>query len=513
MVLQVLKRSVSNLELETEQLTRHFKRFVKAAWKHFDPAPLVWGWHLDALCDHLQAVSDGRIKQLLINIPPGHAKSNIASVLWPAWMWTHRPHWRLLSASYERELATRDAVRARELIESPWYQARFRPTVHDSHNGTYKPRWSLKSDQNNKQNYENTMRGSRIALGVGGKATGFRGDAILIDDAMKAQDVHSSIARATVQRWWRETMATRVNNPQNRVRVVIGQRLHEDDLSGFILRNGGFQHLNLMSEYDPSKHCRTYSEDGKEFWSDPRKEKGEPLFPTMYPTSVLTQLKSPAELGSWAYAAQHQQNPVPAEGGMIKTAWLQKCWTRKPTAPLPENIRHLPTRFDEIGIFTDAAFKKTEESDRVAVVVAGRVGLDVYILDLRWERMSFTETVAAIKQLYAKWEPSFTAVEDKANGSAIMDVLRDTVPNLLPLEPQGSKEARVAASSRYYEGGHMYFPTDEEWPSGAQTKAAFVSEATTFPMGKNDDLIDALAYVTHRWLSGDRLSLYAAAFA
>src|SRR5258708_1464503 len=179
------KPSSSRPELSLRRLKavkarRRFRDFIPLAWPEAEPPPeFLPNWHNDAIADHLQAVAEGQITKLVINIPPGHAKSLLVSVLWPAWMWVRNPKWRALFASYAAELAIRDSVRCRSLIESEWYREMFQPE------------WQLSTDQNTKALFENTEKGFRISLGVGGKGTGYRGDAIVVDDALNAKEAFS----------------------------------------------------------------------------------------------------------------------------------------------------------------------------------------------------------------------------------------------------------------------------------------------------------------------------------
>src|SRR5579863_9087732 len=169
--------------LEKEIGRRRFRDFVELAWPLVEPSrPFLANWHIDAIADHLQAVSEGQIRRLLITVPPGHAKSLLVSVLWPAWQWIRCARWRGLFSSYDLELATRDSVRCRGLLTSAWYQQ------------TFQPQWKFAGDQNQKSWFENDAKGFRMALGVGGKGTGFRGDCLVVDDPLNAKKQHSEAA-------------------------------------------------------------------------------------------------------------------------------------------------------------------------------------------------------------------------------------------------------------------------------------------------------------------------------
>lgn len=477
----------SSEELAHGLAARSFKWFVRLAWDKIDPSPLVWNWHVEAICDHLQAVTEGQIRRLIINIPPGHAKSMLVSVLWPAWVWAKKPQWRALFASYELGLVTRDAVKCRDLMRSEWYERWFRGT-----NSPFEccPSWSFADDQDQKTYFSNTAGGFRVALSVGGKGTGYRGDALIIDDPMKADDAHSKLARETVIRWKTETMSSRFNDPKKASEVLIMQRLHEDDLSGYLLKQGGWQHLRLPSEFERHQGSKTYTIKNKKFWSDPRFREGELLFPQKFPREVLDELKSGRGMGSYAYAGQHQQRPVPAEGGLIKRAWFNRRWVL-PGEALPDGVeaRHVPTNFDNYTCWVDAAFKKTSDSDRVAIGVFGSKGADQYLLELVWAQMGFVDTVKALLDVRARWpKMSGIYIEDKANGSAIIDTLKGKLPGIIPINPDGGKEARVASASPFIEAGNLWLPYSAPWVED------FITEACAFPKAPHDDAIDMTAY-------------------
>lgn len=257
--------------MHAAQIHRSFAHFVRGAWPIVEPGrPLVWGWHMDAICKHLQAVTDGIIRRLLINVPPGHCKSILTSVLWPVWNWLRRPEWRVLRASYALDLALRDSVRCRELIEDAWFQDTFHPT------------WSLSRSQNAKNRFKNTRRGERMCISVRARTTGFRGDCVLIDDPLNFTDAMSDVKRPKANIWLDQAASSRLNDMSEGSIVIIMQRLHHEDVAGHVIEQGGYEHLCLPSRFVPERKCVTSIG-----WSDPRTQKGELLFPAMFPNDVL----------------------------------------------------------------------------------------------------------------------------------------------------------------------------------------------------------------------------------
>ncbi len=454
-------------DIDAELARRSFKVFVQQAWPIVEPAAaLIWGPHMDALCDHLQAVAEGRIHNLLINIPPGHSKSLVVAVLWPAWIWARRPEWRGLFSSYAGDLAIRDSVKCRALVEDEWYR------------GSFMRGWDLSSDQNVKSYFQNTRMGFRAALSVGGKTTGFRGDAVVVDDPLNAVDAHSKASRDAAIRWFDQAMGNRLNDLRKGVRVVIMQRLHQEDLSGHLLEAGGWDHLCLPSEFDPRRRCATNIG-----WKDWREQPGELLFPELFPADVVAAEKR--RLGALGFAGQHQQRPSPAEGNLFRRSWWRRWHRAEEFVPEGVESRLLPEKFDDMLISVDCAFKDTSTSDFVAMGVWGRSGPDRFLLDQVRARMGFSETVKALLGLIGK-HPRARArlIEDKANGSAVIDVLRRRVTGLIAVNPEGGKESRAAAVSPEVESGNVFIPLHADWVSD------FVEEHASFPTGANDDQVD-----------------------
>jgi len=257
--------------------------------------------HVHAVCDHLQAVAEGHIRNLIINIPPGHAKSLLSAVFWVAWWWILHPEARGLFSSYREPLATRDSVKCRRLIESPWYQERW---------GDH---YQLSEDQNQKNRFENDRTGYRVVVPMSA-GTGERGDFVVVDDPHSVDQAESDTERQGAIEWFNGAMSTRVNDFASGHRVVIMQRLHEADLTGDLVAKGGWDCLCLPAEFEPERRCRTSIG-----YTDPRQQAGALLWPAKVSQEDLNRLK--VELGSYRYAAQYQQRPAPAEGGLFKRGW------------------------------------------------------------------------------------------------------------------------------------------------------------------------------------------------
>ncbi len=458
--------------LKAELCRRDLKTFIKTAWPTVEPTPLVWGWHIDAIAEHLSAVSAGQIRKLLITIPPRHGKSTIVSVLWPSWEWITRPELRWLCASYAEALAIRDAVRARRLIQSAWYQQ------------NWSDRFQFAGDQNQKSRIDTDRGGHRIAVGTGGSATGEGGDRLLIDDAHNIASVESNEVRKGVLDWFDQVWSTRANDPQTTARVMIGQRVHENDLAGHVLEQGGWEHLNLPAEYEAVEKRATSIG-----WTDPRTAEGELLWPERFGPSEVAESKR--VLGSYAFSAQCQQRPAPAGGGVFKREWWRY-------------FREIPEDISDRLLSVDCSFKGASDSDWVVIQAWGRKGADKYLLDQCRRRMNFPETIAATRRMVEKWpEARRKIIELKANGQALVDTLKREIAGFVGYSPKESKEARAAAVSPEVESGNVWIPD----PSLQPWVNDFLNECSTFPRGRNDDQVDCAVQALLHYGKGPRYGL------
>ncbi len=439
--------------------------FVREAWPIIEPGrELTWNWHIDAICKHLEAVTWGEIKDLLIAIPPGMMKSLLVSVMWPAWAWTQRPSLKYISCSYAMDLATRDSVRTRDILQSDWYKETFRPG------------WRLKGDQNVKTRYETTAGGGRQALSIGSQTTGFRADGWIVDDPLNASavlegKVNVQDAVEAANRYIGGVLATRINNLATGFRVVIMQRLHELDPIGFLSESGDFEELILPMEFEPERRCHTSIG-----FTDPREKEGELMFPELFPQSELDKKKSPYELGPTGYSAQYQQDPTPAKGDVFDRAWFG-FWEQLPA--LTAKI-----------ISVDCSFKDSKGTDYVVIQVWGANGPNRYLIEEVRGRMSFTATRDAIRAVYAR-HPDTAAIliEDKANGPAIIDALKNEIRIIVPVEPLGGKVPRAKAVQPIVEGRCVFLPGN--WPDAQRED--WLKEVTGFPRRTHDDRVDGLS--------------------
>ena len=465
----------SQADLDRELATRHFAAFVKQTWTIIEPATsYLDNWHIDYMCEYLEAVSAGEITRLIINIPPRYMKSNTVSVLWPCWEWTTHPALRYLFCSYAANLATKHSLDRRRILESEWYRSHW-------------PHLVLTSDQNEKAEYENLARGVMFATSVGGTVTGKGGNRIIIDDPLDPRRAHSEAHRTAANEFFDRSLTTRLNDKNRDAIVLVMQRLHDEDLTGHLLQRSA----------DAWTLCKVPAlEDRKTVVSFPRspreivRQAGEPLWPEREGVAQLAQMK--VDLGSADYAAQYLQEPAPPEGAMIKTEW----WRR---------YRSLPEAYDEQLQSWDMAFKDAPGSDFVVGQVWERRGAQIYLLDQVRGQWDIQRTIDQLRALSAKWPAALLKlIEDKANGPAIVQLLNREVAGIVAINPQDTKIARCAAIAPAIEAGNVWLP-DPIYVCGAEWVNDFILEFSRFPAGSHDDQVDAASQALDRLVKAQQM--------
>lgn len=453
-------------DVQRELARRSLADFIRIGWRYIDPADYITNWHIDAICEHLQAVSKGQIRRLIINVPPRHMKSISVSVAWPAWTWIQDndaaplmgPKVRYLASSYAHSLSIRDSVKCRRLIESPWYQ------------GNWGDHFSLTDDQNTKIRFENDHHGYRIATSVEGTTTGEGGDVVLVDDAMSAGDANSVTKQDAVISWWDDVMSTRLNDQKTGAFAVIAQRLHKRDLIGHILERAAsdWTHLCLPARYE---------RDHPHVWvCDPRKEDGELLWPERNGEPELQALE--AALGSFGTAGQLQQRPAPLGGGIFKTAW----WKYFTPEALPQVKRIVQS--------WDTAFKTKTTNDYSVCTTWAECANGYYLVDVWKQKVEFPElkrmVASKAAQTWGGMRPNAILVEDKASGqSLIQELQRDTMLPIIPVQVETDKVARAFAVTPLIESGRVFLPDGADWV------ADFVASLAAFPNAVHDDDVDS----------------------
>lgn len=456
-------------------------KFIKLHWRVLEPEqPFVSGWALEAICEHLEAVTYGEVNRLLINVPPGFMKSLATDVFWPAWEWgpKNMPSMRYLSFSYSASLTERDNNRFRDLIRSPEYQS------------NWADRFGVSPTTFNTTKAANNKTGWKIATSVGGVGTGERGDRVIIDDPHNVKDSESDTIREETVRWFRESLQTRLNNPASSPIVVIMQRVHEADVSGTILAGEmGYTHLMIPMSYDSRRHCVTSIG-----WEDPRHEDGELAFPARYPAATIRQLTN--DMSDFAIAGQFQQAPTPRGGGIFKSDW----WKPWPPEGEETDERGNPVArlsypaMDYIVASLDTAMTSKEENDYSALSVWG-VWTDssrhpkIMLMSFWQKRLDFHELVEKVRQTCGARRVNALLIEAKNNGfSVAQEIARLCGPEewqtiLWPVK--GDKVARAYAVQHLLRNGLVYAP-DRSWADEV------IDQAASFPKGAHDDAVDSM---------------------
>lgn len=505
-----IERVLANVgEFRRQAAEKSFRTFIKEAWPHIEPNPFVGGWHIDAIADHLEAVSRGQIKRLLINVPPRTSKSTITSVMWPAWTWAQKrdPDFRLLGpavrfvcASYAQPLGVDFSVATRRLVESDWYRS------------NYGERVQLTGDQNNKLKYDTTAGGARLVTSVGAGVTGRGGDIFTIDDPHSTQEIESDLDRESVLRWWRQTVQSRLNDPRSGAFVIIMQRIHEADLSGYILdtSEADWVHLCLPMSYEEDRHCVTVplrlpdaADPDPPAWEDPRTVEGELLAPIRFDQKYVD--LQAREVGPYVFAGQYQQRPSPAGGEIFKLEW----WQNWPHDRFPV--------FDLMIASLDTAYTEKEENDWSALTIWGvwrdPNGLSQLMLVYAWrERMMIHPLVQKINKTCSRpmYPVDKILIEAKASGLSVAQELRrlfrDADYSVEIIDPKGDKVARAVAVQALFAPSERVLkppPFSNAEPVTIITPGIIHSpdkawadlvknEAASFPKGKHDDLVDSM---------------------
>lgn len=458
--------------------------FVKQSWHVIEPGvPFVPSWHLNTICDHLEAVSDGDIKRLLINIPPRHSKSTI-TVVWSVWEWITKPEEKFLCASYSGVLSIRDNLKARRLIESPWFQER------------YGDSFKLSSDQNQKTRFENDKTGYRLATSVGGTATGEGGTRLILDDPHSASEAQSDAVREATLEWFSSVWATRLNTPKKDAMVTIMQRLHSRDISGYILEDlRDWEHICIPAEYDGVIRRTVLGP------YDPRKKQGELICPARFGEEELTRLKQ--ALGSYQASGQLQQDPVPSEGGILKTRYFN-LW--------PHGTRLPPMEY--VLQSYDTAFTQHTSGDPTGCEVWGvftHKGVrNAMLLDCWDEHLSYpdlrkrvvddwTTEYGADTSRGEGWQtrgrrPDRILVEAKASGQSLLQDLRLAKVPAVGYNPgNADKVSRAHQAAPILELGLLWVPESAKNPGQPVSWAsAFMKQIAKFPVAEHDEYVDCL---------------------
>ena len=444
-------------------LRQEFRSFVELVFRIVSPGDeFIDNWHIDAIAWHLQQCAEGDIRKLVITQPPRSLKSICASVALPAWLLGRDPTCRVVCVSYSNELSMKLARQFRQVVSSDEYKALF-PGMH-----------LVKSAEGD---FETTKGGGRLATSVGGTLTGRGGDIVIIDDPIKPGDASSETIRRKTLEWYSGTLASRRDDPKAGVTILVMQRLHEEDLAGHLLDSGMFTHLNLPAIAQEDQEVPTGRGRFHLF------RKGELLQPDREGEAELAELR--ATMGSMVFSAQYLQQPVPADGNLIKRAWFRQYFDRPGTGQVIQSW--------------DTASSVKDTADFSACVTALAVNRQLFILDVFRDRLAYPDLKREIVKRAGHFGASTVLIEDAGSGMHLLAELkrepRAGAVSFIGRKPDGEKAQRMEAASTMIESGNVALPADSPW------LLAFLHEVLAFPNARNDDQVDALSQLIN-WYRG-----------
>ena len=415
-------------------------------------------WHIDAIAWHLQQCFDGRIKRLIITLPPRNLKSICASVAFPAWVLGHDPTRRILCASYANELTSKHARDCRSVMESDWYKAAF-------------PRTRLNPKKSAELEFETTRQGFRYGTSVGGTLTGRGGNFVIIDDPIKPGDAFSDVKREAVKQWYDGTLYSRLDSKKDDVIIIVMQRVHLDDLVGHVLgKDSEWVHLDLPAIADMEQKVPTGN--GKIY----HRQVGEVLHEEREPIEILNNIK--AEMGTLAFSAQYQQRPVPVEGNLVKWQWFGVY--AFPPAHGPDG---------RVVQSWDTASKAGELNDYSVCTTWLLKEGDYYLLDVLRERLDYPSLKKRVIEMAHQRVAHSVIIEDKGSGIQLIQDLRHDKTGVRPIGilPEADKVTRMSNQSAHIEAGEVFLPEAAPWLE------EFKAEIMAFPNGRFDDQVDSLS--------------------
>lgn len=445
-------------------LRQSFVAFLMKAWPDITGGQLLdWNWHLDAIAHQLARVEHGDTRRLIVNLPPRNGKSNLISIIWVAFMLGQDPTRRFVCVSYSNELSNKLARDCLSIMQSHWYRELF-------------PATKISRKRSANWDFETTRGGGRLATSVGGTLTGRGGDTIILDDVMKPEEAMSAVARENLISWFQSTLSSRLNDKRKGAIICVMQRLHEFDLCGMFLEAGGWDQLSLPAialedAMIPLTRGKVHGRTA-----------GDVLHPEREPLAVLEELK--VAMGSPAFNAQYQQNPMPSQGNIFQASWLKYFD--------PDEYK----RRGEIIQSWDTAIKTGPTNDWSVCITAAVIGQDVYIINVWRGRLEFPELHKKAVELALDYWADTILIEDKASGTQLIQALRSEensrVSRPLGRTPEQDKVVRAAGISSMVEAGRVHLPEGATWLD------EFTRELLSFPNSRFDDQVDAFSQLLSR---------------
>ena len=439
--------------------------FIQRSFLVLNPqTAFLHNWHLQLIAAKLEACRKGKIKRLIVNLPPRNMKSIAASVAFAAWVLGHDPSTRIICASYGQDLSAKHALDTRIVMEDPFYREVFAGTRISA-------KKQLTSD------FMTTHNGGRMATSVGGVLTGRGADYLIIDDPLKPDEAVSDVRRKNVNDWFDHSLLSRLDNKETGVIIVIMQRLHLDDLVGHLLEQGGWELLSLPAIAVEDETHRIVTPFGVRTHV---RRIGEALHPQRESLQSLAAMRR--AMGEYVFAGQYQQDPVPLGGGMVKLDWFKVYGP----GDLPSG--------GTIVQSWDTASKESELADYSVCTTWLVCDKNLYLLDVFRERLDYPKLKRAVREMADKFKPATILIEDKASGIQLIQELKsEGLFAVKGVKPDGDKLMRLHAQTAAIENGFVHLPKEAPW------RLDYLAELTSFPKAKYDDQVDstsqALAWI------------------
>ncbi len=438
--------------------------FIKAFNTLHPSCRLEYNWHIELILRYLNEIENGKLKRLIINIPPRFLKSLCVSVAWPALLLAKDPSKKIIVASYNKELGRKHSQDCRLIIQSKWYRECFSNSV-------------ISNIQNTQNKFITKFNGFRFATSVNSTLTGEGADLIIVDDPQTPLQALSKYEREKTIKWFEQTLMSRLNDHKNGAIVIVMQRLHSDDLSGYLLKKGGWNLLKIpiIDKKTTFYQCREYSY---------LRKANEPLHASRHNGNEIYMLKR--ELGEYAFCAQYLQDPLTLQSNFLKKLWFKYY----DSTNYCESISN-----SEMVIYQswDCAIKMGKTNDYTVCITLGYYEGNYYLLDVFRNKIDYPLLKNIIIENYKKFFPEFVLVEDKASGQQIIQELQKEIP-IIPITPRYDKLMRFLLITPIIESGKLLLPNNTIWVH------EFERELLEFPHGKNDDQVDALTQLL-QWLT------------
>lgn len=439
-------------------LRSDFVAFAERAFYSLNPeTPYKDNWHIHKIAEVLEECRAGKIKRLIVNVPPRSLKSHLVSICFVAWLLGHNPTKQVISCSYAQDLADKLAADCRAVMNSQWYKQLF-------------PGTRLTGSRQAVSDFATTERGSRLATSVGGVLTGRGADIIIIDDPLKPDEALSEAQRQAVNTWFDNTLVSRLNDKRDGVIIIIMQRLHEDDLVGHVVKQGNWALLRFPAIAENDETHIIQSPFGRKTVS---RKPGEALHAEREPLEVLSRLREVQ--GEYTFAGQYQQSPAPLGGGLIKSGWFKTY--------VPKD---LPEKFDLVFQSWDSANKPGELHDFSVCTTWGVQGKRIFLLQVFRKRFGYPALKRAVIEQMQAFDAKTVLIEDKASGTQlIQEFTSDGIYQVRKYEVTMDKIMRMHSVSNIIENGFVHIPDQSVW------LAEYLHELSTFPNGKYDDQVDS----------------------